>query len=116
MNQYGYTRNHGGFEVMREGYRRPIRGDLTGADFARQSCPSARKENGVDGSEGCGCGSSITSKYGVTGLPIGSVYSPLQDFTELYEPGVALRRGTMFSTLDKPLVGAKNRNGGGCRG
>ncbi len=101
---------------MRDGYRRPIRSDLTGASLGRQTCPLPSRESGESGGEGCGCGSPGTSKYGLTGLPIGSVYAPLQEFSELYEPQMALKRGTMFSTLDKPLVGAKSRNGGRCRG
>ena len=31
------------------------------------------------------------------------VYSPIQDYTGLYEPEEALSRGTLFRALDKPL-------------
>ena len=31
------------------------------------------------------------------------VYSPIQDYTGLYEPEQALSRGTLFRALDKPL-------------
>ena len=36
-------------------------------------------------------------------LQLAMVYSPIQDYTGLYEPEEALARGTLFRALDKPL-------------
>lgn len=66
-------------------------------------------------SESCsdGCGTGTKSRYGLSGFPHGSVYAPLQDFDCLYDHERALKRGTLFSTLDLPLeVGG----GGRCNG
>ena len=66
-------------------------------------------------SESCsdGCGTGMKSRYGLSGFPHGSVYAPLQDFDSLYDHERALKRGTLFSTLDLPLeVGG----GGRCNG
>lgn len=38
------------------------------------------------------------------GLQLAMVYSPLQAFEKLYSPEDALLRGTLFESLDKPLV------------
>lgn len=62
-----------------------------------------------------GCGSSVGSKNGLVGKPLGSVYAPLQEFHELYEPQKAISRGTIFAELDLPFEG-KTVKGGGCRG
>ena len=34
------------------------------------------------------------------------VYSPVQEWQCLYEPGMALQHGTLFRELDKPFLGA----------
>lgn len=62
-----------------------------------------------------GCGSSVGSKNGLVGKPLGSVYAPLQEFEGLYEPTKAIARGTIFAALDLPFEG-KTVKGGGCRG
>jgi len=60
-----------------------------------------------------GCGTGIKSRYGLSDRPHGSVYAPLQDFDCLYDHERALKRGTLFSSLDLPLeVG----HGGRCNG
>ena len=37
------------------------------------------------------------------GSSLAMVYSPCQDFVNLYEPMAALSRGTLFAELDKPF-------------
>ncbi len=37
------------------------------------------------------------------GRALAMVYSPCQDFVNLYEPMAALSRGTLFAELDKPF-------------
>ena len=65
------------------------------------------------GCEENGCGMGMNSLYGLSDRPMGSVYAPLQDFDKLYDHERALKRGTLFSTLDLPLeVGG----GGRCNG
>lgn len=38
-------------------------------------------------------------------LPIAMAYVPMQKWQRLYEPDVALDRGTLFSELDLPFIG-----------
>ena len=41
------------------------------------------------------------------GLQLAMEYSPVQTFEALYSPDEALRRGTLFQKLDKPLLEAQ---------
>lgn len=38
-------------------------------------------------------------------LPIAMAYVPLQKWRNVYDPDVALERGTLFSELDLPFIG-----------
>lgn len=42
---------------------------------------------------------------GLTGIPLAMVYSPNQIWGAIYDPSLALQRGTLFPELDKPWVG-----------
>lgn len=53
------------------------------------------------------------SQWCLYGHPLAMVYAPCQAFKELYDPEVALSRGTLFSELDLPLEVAGGR--GGCQ-
>lgn len=44
-------------------------------------------------------------------LPLAMSYVPIQKFKSLYEPEVALCRGTLFAELDKPFLGCKKNWG-----
>ncbi len=39
--------------------------------------------------------------------PVGMAYVPYQQWKNVYEPSVALDRGTVFEDLDKPFLGEK---------
>ncbi len=52
---------------------------------------------------GCGKGTSGNG-WGLGGYPLASVYSPLQNFENLYDCENALIRGTIFKELDLPFV------------
>ncbi len=39
--------------------------------------------------------------------PVGMAYVPYQQWKNVYEPSVALERGTIFEDLDKPFLGEK---------
>ena len=52
--------------------------------------------------------------WGLESHPLAMVFSPLQEFHELYSPEKALERGTMFSELDLPFEGYKGSKGGCC--
>lgn len=39
--------------------------------------------------------------------PVGMAYVPYQKWKNVYEPSVALERGTVFEDLDKPFLGEK---------
>lgn len=70
-----------------------------------------RNESGGNCHGGCG---EYNGGWGLSSYPLAMVYSPLQKFHELYEPEVALERGTLFSELDLPFEGGK-MNKGGCK-
>ena len=40
-------------------------------------------------------------------MPIGMLYVPYQTWQKLYDPVVALDRGTIFEELDKPFIGER---------
>ncbi|MBQ8356228.1 MAG: spore coat associated protein CotJA [Clostridia bacterium] len=42
----------------------------------------------------------------MTGRSLAMVYSPCQEFEEIYAPEAGLSRGTIFMKLDKPFLGA----------
>ncbi len=44
----------------------------------------------------------ITEK---TDLPLAMAYIPMQKWRDIYDPEVALERGTVFAELDKPWLG-----------
>ena len=56
------------------------------------------------------------SKWGVREHPLSMVYSPLQEFDNLYDLDTALKQGTLFAELDLPFMGRTIQKGGNCRG
>ncbi|MBQ9085679.1 MAG: spore coat associated protein CotJA [Clostridia bacterium] len=54
--------------------------------------------------------------WGLKNYPLASMYAPLQDFVNLYDPLTALQKGTLFSELDLPFMGKTVTKGGSCRG
>ena len=40
-------------------------------------------------------------------MPIGMLYVPYQKWERIYDPQVALARGTIFEALDKPFIGER---------
>lgn len=89
-----------------------IASDLPGIDennggrLCDGSFPTPRRESG-------NCGD-VVSGFGLSSHPLAMVYSPLQEFRDIYTPDVALERGTMFSELDLPFEGSKGKKGGCC--
>ena len=51
--------------------------------------------------------------WGLEGYPLAIVYSPLQEWTNIYDEMTALERGTLFAELDKPLAGTDTKCKGG---
>ena len=47
----------------------------------------------------------LKSMFGAIALAM--CYVPMQEWTEAYDPDVALNRGTLFPALDKPFLGEK---------
>lgn len=114
MNKYDI--GSAGFEVSRGACRHHHREHNSCGCSERVSIEGSYGETlNRRASESCsdGCGTGMKSRYGLSGFPHGSVYAPLQDFDSLYDHERALKRGTLFSTLDLPLeVGG----GGRCNG
>ena len=122
----------------REGaMRRPQPWDGMRGDRRGDSCPLPRAEQagGEQGNADCGCGcdqshshacgemqNEIGNPYpcgpnGVTERSLAMVYAPIQPWRNVYEPQIALSRGTMFRELDMPFYGdRKSAKGGNCRG
>ena len=40
--------------------------------------------------------------------PVGMLYVPYQSWQGIYDPQVALERGTIFEALDKPFIGERS--------
>ena len=64
---------------------------------------------------GCGCcehggGNTRSDINCLGGMSLAMVYSPCQEFEDLYDHNEGLRRGTIFRALDKPFSGRR----GGC--
>ncbi len=74
---------------------------------------NANSMNGCNNMSNGGCGNG-NSTWGLKSHPLAMVYSPLHEFRDLYDPDVALERGTMFAELDLPFEGGKTGKGG-CR-
>lgn len=78
----------------------------------RQDRTAPRNDNnhGNCGDSNYGCGEK-DGGWGLSSYPLASVYSPLQEFRQLYDEEKALERGTLFAELDLPFEGEK----GGCK-
>ncbi len=54
-------------------------------------------------------------EWGLKGYPLAMVYTPIQEFDNLYELDKGFNAGTIFSELDLPFMGRTiKRNSGGC--
>jgi hypothetical protein len=54
----------------------------------------------------CGCTGSPCENPTLAGQSLAMVYSPLQEFDNLYEPDAGLCAGTIFRELEKPFWGS----------
>ncbi len=61
----------------------------------------------------CSIGTEKPKSWGLVGYPLSMVYSPIQDFKEIYDMDSALMQGTIFKELDLPFMGM-TVSGGGC--
>lgn len=52
-----------------------------------------------------GMGDANRECFGPPCFPLGMAYVPMQKWTELYDPELAMKRGTMFRQLDFPFIG-----------
>ena len=87
----------------------PSKGRIAGRntdDFSRRNCRNDEHGNGD-------CGNGLGG-WGLNSHPLAMVYSPLQEFRDLYDVDVALGRGTIFAELDLPFEG-KMSGKGGCK-
>ena len=46
-------------------------------------------------------------------ISLAMAYVPRQEWEDLYEAGLGLERGTIFSQLDKPFIGVRREELGG---
>jgi len=55
--------------------------------------------------------------WGLDGYPLAMVYSPIQNWRNIYDNETALMRGTIFEELDLPFMGKwQDSSGNGCTG
>lgn len=95
----------------RGGQRGLRRGDVTEPDGRGASCRcAASPRRGVGMSGGINGGTTGQTSWGLYGYPLAMVYSPVQSFDSLFEPGDGLAAGTIFRELALPL-----EMRGGCR-
>ena len=74
--------------------------------------PMPRENAVLQNSCGCGCGCNNNSNYSADfNHTLAMVYSPLQEFQNLYCEEEALTAGTIFRELDKPFYGPKCHGG-----
>lgn len=68
---------------------------------------SACENCGCADSSPCGCGDCRDFKVPhLKGVPLSMVYSPYQEWENIYDPETALKRGTIFKCLDFPFMHA----------
>ena len=81
------------------------------------SAKSGQNVPRVGGCGGCGCemgdrkGSAVSVDC-LRGMSLAMVYSPCQEFEDLYDHTEGLRHGTIFRALDKPFVGKGGKYNG----
>ncbi len=65
--------------------------------------------NGTTGAvgTGCCCASATPTAAFPAETPVGMMYVPFQKWEYVYEPQVAIERGTIFEALDKPFIGER---------
>ncbi len=90
-------------------YNTDERSTMCGGDYTTPKQRCACSDNFVESSEtACsnnGCGTGVSGNgWGLTSYPLASVYSPLQNFDNLYDCETALMRGTIFRELDLPFI------------
>jgi len=98
-------------------YRR--QSDCRGGDM-RNSCrmPSRQPRMEMPDSPSCGCDDCTVEK--LHGFKLAMVYSPNQEWENIYDCAEALQNGTLFADLNFPWYasccagGAVNKNKGGC--
>ena len=73
----------------------------------------------VGGCDGCGCDRGNGGREGdvrgfdcLHGMSLAMVYSPCQEFEDLYDHTDGLKHGTIFRALDKPFVGKGGKYNG----
>ena len=92
-----------------------LRRMLTADGNDRREMRGCRRE-GDRGQLPCNPDAVETDRYRLNNFPLGMVYCPIQQCRELYEPDVALGRGTLFRELDMPweVPGPTGGKGGCC--
>lgn len=98
--------------MVRQTYAAPASADY--GDMAR--IPSVEEETGGRRCDGTmprqnTQSGNRKSGWGLREFPLAMVYSPYQEWRDLYTPEIGLSRGTLFAELDLPFEGYK-RNGG----
>ena len=77
----------------------------------KEGMPSVAAE-GEASISACNMAGDNRLSWGLTGYPLAMVYSPIQEFRDMYEIDTALRQGTVFKELDLPFMGMTVTRGG----
>ena len=82
------------------------------------SCSQNGLSERLSAQSGCGCqmNEPQRSGWGLKNYPLAMVYSPLQEFDNLFDTDIALSKGTLFSELELPFMGESvyKSGKGGC--
>ena len=89
-------------------------------NYQRNNMRYSGVKNGVQNSSqprcgGCGDGDRDGGEAGfdcLHGMSLAMVYSPCQEFDDLYDHTEGFRHGTIFRALDKPFTGKGGRGNG----
>ena len=86
-----------------------VKGDLRATPrLAPEVLPQRRCDGSLRNNQTRGSG---RTGWGLEEYPLAMVYSPYQEWRQIYTPDVALCRGTLFSELDLPLEAINCRKG-----
>ena len=92
----------------RGGYRSPM--------YSSNMCGRKASENKFSMQNGSSCRANAekNSREYDTNNRLGMVYSPVQEWQNLYSSEKGFVEGTIFMELNKPFDGAKSNKGGSC--
>ena len=88
-----------------------VRGDGADEEYIRRMLGTGCAEGDEPGKRER---SAERKSWGLVGYPLAMVYSPIQEWRELYDNETGLARGTIFKELDLPFTATWAGDGASC--